>query len=106
MASLPIPSQPLGGEGRTASESTRCQAVRRSAWSAGGPATIGPARLRAVDGGAGRLLTVREVAERLAVSTATVYALCERGKLRHVRISNAIRILPDVLESFVTAHQW
>jgi excisionase family DNA binding protein len=39
-----------------------------------------------------QLLTVREVAARLAVSTATVYALCERGQLRHVRISNAIRV--------------
>ena len=52
------------------------------------------AQLRAIPGGAGRLLTVREVAERLAVSTATVYSLCERGELPHVRISNAIRIAP------------
>lgn len=33
-------------------------------------------RLRALEGGAGRLLTVREAAERYAVSTAIVYALC------------------------------
>jgi len=48
-----------------------------------------------------RLLTVREVAECLAVCTATVYALCERGEIRHLRISNAIRIHPDDLEAFI-----
>jgi excisionase family DNA binding protein len=42
-----------------------------------------------------RLLTVREVAECLAVCTATVYALVERGEIRHLRVSNAIRIYPD-----------
>ena len=52
-----------------------------------------------------RLLTVREVAERLAVSTATVYALCERGEIRHVRVSNAIRIQPDDLEAFIVGRR-
>jgi len=33
-----------------------------------------------------RLLTVREVASRLGVSTALVYKLCERNKLRSLRI--------------------
>jgi excisionase family DNA binding protein len=60
------------------------------------------AQLRAIEGGAGRLLTVQEVAERLAVSTATVYALCERGALLHLRVSNAIRIRPDDLEAFIS----
>jgi excisionase family DNA binding protein len=41
------------------------------------------------------------VAERLSVSTATVYALCERGELRHVRISNAVRIQPAEVEAFI-----
>jgi excisionase family DNA binding protein len=49
-----------------------------------------------------RLLTVAEVASRLSVSTATVYKLCERGELRSVRISNAIRVLPHDLESFLS----
>ncbi|WP_224249458.1 helix-turn-helix domain-containing protein [Hyalangium gracile] len=64
----------------------------------GGP----PARLRVLPGGAERLLTVREVAERLGVSTATVYGLCERGELPHVRVSNAIRIRPADVEAFLS----
>jgi excisionase family DNA binding protein len=58
-------------------------------------------RLPALEGGAGRLLTVRETAERLAVSTATVYGLCERDEFLHVRVSNAIRIAPDDLVAFL-----
>jgi len=50
--------------------------------------------------GSDRLLTVREAARRLAVSTATVYGLCGRGELPHVRISNAIRIAPADLGAF------
>ncbi len=37
-------------------------------------------------------LTVREVAGRLKVSTATVYKLIESGAIEHVRVSNAIRV--------------
>ncbi len=44
-----------------------------------------------------RMLTVREAARRLEVSTATVYKLCTRGELAHVRLLNAIRIAPDAL---------
>jgi excisionase family DNA binding protein len=40
------------------------------------------------------LLKVREVAAYLRVSTATVYELYARGKLRHVRVLNAIRVAP------------
>jgi excisionase family DNA binding protein len=43
------------------------------------------------------LLTVRQVAERLGVSAATVYKLCKSGKLRHVRILNVIRVPPAVV---------
>ena len=56
--------------------------------------------LRRVQGGAGRLLSAREVAERLGVSTRTVYELCARGELVHVRILNAIRVAPVDLEAF------
>jgi len=51
--------------------------------------------------GLDHLLSVREVAARLGVSTATVYTLCESGELRHVRISNAIRIAPADLVDFI-----
>jgi excisionase family DNA binding protein len=37
-------------------------------------------------------MTVAEVAKTLGVSRSTVYHLCERGELRHVRVSNAIRV--------------
>jgi excisionase family DNA binding protein len=47
-----------------------------------------------------RLLTVREVAAYLRVSTRTVYALCEQGKLRHMRIANALRIEPGRVPEF------
>jgi excisionase family DNA binding protein len=46
----------------------------------------------------GRLLSVREVAARLKVSTATVYKLCRRGVLRHVRVLNAVRIAAEELD--------
>jgi excisionase family DNA binding protein len=48
-----------------------------------------------------RMLTVREVAERLRVSSSTVYGLCERGELPHLRVSNAIRIRPEDLDEFL-----
>jgi excisionase family DNA binding protein len=45
-----------------------------------------------------RLLSVREAAEVLSVSKATIYALCRRGEMPHLRVSNAIRIPALVLE--------
>jgi excisionase family DNA binding protein len=50
-----------------------------------------------------RLLTTREVAERLAVSPATVHKLCARGQLRSVRVGAVVRIDPASLEAFITA---
>ena len=47
------------------------------------------------------LLKVGEVADRLGVSTATVYALCKRGALRHVRVANAIRVPEAALAAFL-----
>jgi excisionase family DNA binding protein len=43
------------------------------------------------------MLTVREVARLLRVSTATVYKLCARGELAHVRVLNSIRISAGVV---------
>uniref|UniRef100_UPI00196AB55D helix-turn-helix domain-containing protein n=1 Tax=Corallococcus coralloides TaxID=184914 RepID=UPI00196AB55D len=42
--------------------------------------------------GSGRLLTVREVAERMGVCWASAYRLCKQGILPHIRFSNAVRI--------------
>jgi excisionase family DNA binding protein len=51
------------------------------------------------------LLSVRQVAARLGVCTATVYALCGRAELPHVRIRNVIRVLPADLEAFLRARR-
>ena len=48
----------------------------------------------------GPLLSVREVAAVLGVSTATVYVLIERGEIVHVRVSNAIRVSAAALATF------
>jgi excisionase family DNA binding protein len=48
-----------------------------------------------------RLLSVRETASLLGVCTSTVYKLCANGALRHVRVSNAIRIPEGALSSYV-----
>ncbi len=61
-----------------------------------------PVMQEKVTGSADRLLTVKEAAARLRASTATVYALCERGALPHVRIStHAIRIAEQDLAEFI-----
>ena len=65
----------------------------------------GSGRLRAVRGGAEDLLTVRDVAARLHVSTATVYTLANRGELPHIRIANTIRVAPADLEAYVQARR-
>jgi excisionase family DNA binding protein len=52
--------------------------------------------------GADSLLTVKEAARRLKVSTATVYALCEGGKLAYTRVStHSMRILEGDLAAYV-----
>ncbi len=50
------------------------------------------------------LLTVRRVAELLAVSTAAVYARCANGTLRHTRVGSAIRVAFSDLVEFVEEH--
>jgi excisionase family DNA binding protein len=63
---------------------------------------VGPSTaLHPVESGAGRLLSVRQVADRLGVSTATVYGLCARGELADLRVSNARRIRPEDLERYL-----
>ena len=46
-----------------------------------------------------RFLSVRQVAKQLRVPHS-VYTLCETGKLKYVRVLNAIRIARAELESF------
>jgi excisionase family DNA binding protein len=62
--------------------------------------------LAVVGGGAGEaLLSVRDVAARLGVCTATVYRLAGDGQLAHVRVLNAIRVAPRDLEAFIEAQR-
>jgi excisionase family DNA binding protein len=58
--------------------------------------------LRLVAGREGPYLTVREVAERIRVCTATVYALVKRGELEQVRVSNCMRIAESSLSRLVS----
>ena len=52
-----------------------------------------------------RLLSVKQVAERLGVTTATVYGLCADGRLAHVRILNTIRVVPGDLAAFIESRR-
>jgi excisionase family DNA binding protein len=56
------------------------------------PADLGPHE---------RLLTVREVADRLGVCRGIVYRLCHRNELPALRIGGALRFHPEAVESFV-----
>jgi len=47
------------------------------------------------------MLSVREVAADLGVSTATVYKLVSGGSLAHVRVANAVRVAPADLAAFI-----
>ncbi|WP_338025967.1 helix-turn-helix domain-containing protein [Corallococcus macrosporus] len=47
------------------------------------------------------MLTVREVAEELAVCRATVYALLERGELERVWVGRSIRIPAASLDALL-----
>ena len=49
------------------------------------------------------LLSVRQAAKLLGVCSATVYRLCEQGRLPHFRVLNAIRIDPRDLKKFLAA---
>jgi excisionase family DNA binding protein len=61
-----------------------------------------PVMQGAVTLGSHQLLTVKEVAAQLRTSTATVYGLCARGELEHVRAStHSIRVSVDQLSRFI-----
>jgi excisionase family DNA binding protein len=59
--------------------------------------------LHALHGGPEVLLTVTEVAQRLRVCTQTVYKLCARGALVHVRIIASIRVRLADLDAYIAA---
>jgi excisionase family DNA binding protein len=59
-----------------------------------------PSTLPTFPGPNERLLTVPQVAHRLSVSPATVYSLVSRGALRHLRVSNAIRVKEADLKAY------
>ena len=48
-----------------------------------------------------RLITVRAVAARLGVSSASVYKLCQRGQLRSLRIGGALRFQPSAIGEYL-----
>ncbi len=50
------------------------------------------------------LLRVAQVAERLALSKAMVYAMVSTGQLTGVRIGRAVRVPAASLEAFVSAN--
>jgi len=47
------------------------------------------------------LLTVSDVAARLALSKKSIYRLIETGELKAVRFGNTVRIHPDDLRAFI-----
>ena len=62
---------------------------------------MAPFRLAVVRPVGPPMLTVREVAEELAVCRATVYALLERGDLEGVWVGRSIRIPAASLEALL-----
>lgn len=48
-----------------------------------------------------RVLTIKEAADRMSVSTKTIYRLMNWGKLRKVKIGGATRISEDELNEYL-----
>ena len=48
-----------------------------------------------------RLLTVREAAEILGVSTRTIYREGERGKLKRVRVGSRLRYRVEDIQKYI-----
>jgi hypothetical protein len=53
------------------------------------------------DGGVPQPIPASKLAGQLGVCTATVPALCAREALSHVRVLNALRVVPGDLEAFI-----
>jgi excisionase family DNA binding protein len=67
--------------------------------------TFRPACGGVLEGGADNLLSVKEAAARLGLCPASIYKICQRGELPHIRVLNAIRIAPADLAAFIDAHR-
>jgi excisionase family DNA binding protein len=52
--------------------------------------------------GSGRLVSPKEAAERLGIKRSTVYTLCAKGELPHVRVGSLLRI---DLDAFLAMHR-
>jgi len=50
-------------------------------------------------------LTAAEAAELLGVCRDTVYRMCDRGELPHVRFANFLRVPLADLEAFITGRR-
>jgi excisionase family DNA binding protein len=48
-----------------------------------------------------RLLTIRDVAEFLQVSTRTVHRLIDRGELAVIRIGRSVRVRPEAVHALI-----
>ena len=48
-----------------------------------------------------KLLTIKDVQDRLNVSRQTVYNLTTRGKLKYIRIGRAVRFEQSEIENFI-----
>lgn len=56
-----------------------------------------------------KLLTIKEVAAILTVSTHTARRMIVDGRLEHVRIGGSIRVKSDTLDAFIdayTSYKW
>ena len=53
----------------------------------------------------GRLLRVREVADLLSVSNATVYSLIDRHELEGIWVGTSIRVQSASLDAFVSQNK-
>lgn len=53
-----------------------------------------------------QFLTVREVAERLNISTSMVYSECYGGRLPYSRFGRSLRIRESALQRYIEAHSY
>ncbi len=94
-------AEPLVVEGVRESSAAVENAGSRRGFSSPFLQAAGPGAAALRIGGVLEFLTVREVARALRVCTATVYRMCERGELGHVRAANAIRVSAASLAAFI-----